>query len=382
MPVAFSNAVGLLNATPGDAAMPAISVTGPNVALLLIIQCNGASFTSVTDTAGMTWALRGRATNSFGFVLELWAAFRSTTVTNNVVTAHPSGSQAFQSIVLAGFSGATGFATGSLPVITTTAGQISISPTSAQGMAIAAYRFSSTQVPTPGAGFTQAGSSATTNYTLVEFQSFSTTQTNLILDVGTGANDQNGGIGDALIGPASGVVTTLFPKSLVATWTNSTVGDTPILNQMQYRVTGQSTFIDNTIQGPTSGSVSYLIGLTPNTSYDLRVTASNSVGSASSSIFTIMTAPMPVGATAVIDARIQPPDSFQDSVGSLWSITAGGQCMFNQQTDLNTASVIQMALTNSGTVIWQQNSSLNWYAKNAVLPTVQGGWAGPNPAPF
>lgn len=381
MPVAFSTAVELMENTPaGNAVMPAITVAGTNVALVLWIHTNGTTYSSVSDTAGSTWVLRARTDAGSTFYLEEWAALLSTGVSGNVVTAVPTGSPFFRAMILAGFTGVTGFDAAG-PGISTAAGQISISPQATSFMAIAGYRFS-TFLPTAGATFTGIGSSNNTNYTLAEYKSFSTAQASVLMDVGTGANTENGGIVDVLIGPVSSVTTTLFPNSMIVSWVNAGVGDTPIDNHVRYRATLQPTFLDNN-RPYTTGTSQPLSGLSANTSYDIVVQAHNAAGDAFSNTFVILTAPMPAGATAVLDGRIQnPATTFLDASGVTWNITSGAQCAYNSTVDLSTASVDQMALTNSGTLIWQRNTSLNWYNKAATASPVQDGWTGPVAAPF
>jgi hypothetical protein len=55
-----------------------------------------------------------------------------------------------------------------------------------------------------------------------------------------------------------------------------------------------------------------------------------------------------------------------DAAGNLWTITAGGQVAVGGVADTTTGAVTEIAYVNG--VIWQENTSANWYSKTS--PTV------------
>src|SRR6185503_232111 len=92
----------------------------------------------------------------------------------------------------------------------------------------------------------------------------------------------------------------------------------------------------------TTGSTQTITGKVPNTSYDVRVKATNTAGSAFSTIVTAQTlasAPPPGGAIVVDSRRQNPRETFVDSAGVTWSISLMGKVMFNGVEDATTGYV-------------------------------------------
>lgn len=101
--------------------------------------------------------------------------------------------------------------------------------------------------------------------------------------------------------PGTPVAWIITPTSVSLTWSVSAAGTAPITYQLQYRVSGQGSFLPGY---PASSAVSGTIsGLTPGNDYDFQVIAANASGVSYSNILTIL-API-VGGT-VTAANYQP----------------------------------------------------------------------------
>lgn len=81
--------------------------------------------------------------------------------------------------------------------------------------------------------------------------------------------------------------------------------------------------------------------------------------------------------TIILDGRVQnPPQTFPDNAGVVWSISINGRVATNGVEDSTTAQVTFMAFVNG--VIWQQNAAGNWFSKTSQAAA----WQGPATSPL
>lgn len=94
-------------ATVTSQALPAFSTNFTNEIVYIVAEINGAQISSISDTAGLTWA---RRVTSFPVsspnACELWSAKASGLLSGNVATLTYSGTNSFISTSMFAFSGA------------------------------------------------------------------------------------------------------------------------------------------------------------------------------------------------------------------------------------------------------------------------------------
>lgn len=187
-----------------------LTTSNANDIVVVAVTLNGGTVTSISDVAGLTWALR-KTTSGLGASnpIEEWYAKSTGALTGDVITVNVSASTTFVGGVAFGVSGAT-FAspldpyTSALPFGIGGSAQ-TFSTYNANTMVIGLYRFQSTSTPTAGAGWTGIGTNTST-FELAEYQTFTAAQTSTSAAIGTGAGNANGGIVDAFTSDAPNTI--------------------------------------------------------------------------------------------------------------------------------------------------------------------------------
>lgn len=182
-----------------------LTTSAANDVIIVCIAPNAGPVASVSS-ANVTYTKR--STNNLAgasFPEECWYGIASSPLSSEVITVTQQSS-AFISAVAFGVSGAnTSSPFDSHGPFTISAGPTDLSVTTgvANTFIFGSYRFGSTSTPTAGAGFTRIGSAVLT-FHLTEYQIVSTTQSALDVAIGTGAGNQNGGVGDAIVQAGGG----------------------------------------------------------------------------------------------------------------------------------------------------------------------------------
>jgi endoglucanase len=164
-----------------------------------------------------------------------------------------------------------------------------------------------------GLSVTVTGLTANTSY---DFQVIATNSngsaTSQILTVSTAA------VGTAPSAPSALRASNITSTGLTLTWTGST-GTAPITYQPRYRVAGASAF--TSFGSPISGASVNITGLTPNTNYEFRVDAINSVATTVSTLLpatTLGTTTAPSAPTGLIASN-----QSQTGITVAWSASTG-----------------------------------------------------------
>lgn len=173
----------------------------------------------------------------------------------------------------------------------------------------------------------------------------------------------------------------MTPSSFTVSWTDPT-GAPPLVKQTQVRVASpQGAWIDNPA-GTTAATTQLHAGISPATTYDVRVHVSNAVGENWSAIVQATT---PAGSPngVVLDVRVQNPrQTFIDSFGVTWGISPHGVILQNNATDTQfSQGVLYMALVND--TLYQMSYPHVWYQRaTAAAPNNLGWTQGTSPLPF
>jgi hypothetical protein len=196
-----------------------ITINSPNECLIGFTATNSGAVTNVTDTLGLSWALR--ATNGAGQPEEEFYALGPTSggfpQTDTISFNAPSG------FIAAGVVGIVGCNTSSPfdgSAVVGTSDPLTISTSHTNTIVLGGFRMSSTAAPTAGSGYTQLGNGF---YTLNEYQTFTSTQSGLSVTIGTGAGNANGAIADAIVLNAAAVLPAIAPGTTVVSATGTTL---------------------------------------------------------------------------------------------------------------------------------------------------------------
>jgi hypothetical protein len=184
---------------------PATLTTAYRDVIIYVVTFSGAGglhVTSVSDTAGNTWANRAAVPQSGPNAIEVWYAKASGPLSSDVITPTFSGAASSQASIAFGVSCAnlsTPFdSNGSLPnTIANLATAATISTSNANDFIYGFYVFAGTATPTAGSGFTLISNVGSFGYMMTEYQIVTSTQSGLAVSVGTGAGDTKSGGGDA-----------------------------------------------------------------------------------------------------------------------------------------------------------------------------------------
>jgi hypothetical protein len=180
--------------------LPGLNTSNSKEPIIVFGMQNGASISSVTSP---NLVFTRRATTGGANPLEEWTASSANPLVNEVITITYSVAPTFGRAAAFGVSGTPAappvpFDTNaSLPVNNTVAADPQFSTTAANTIVLAAMRFVVTGSPTPGAGWTAIANVAN-SFFLVEYQVFTSAQSNTTAAVATGHNDENGSLVDAL----------------------------------------------------------------------------------------------------------------------------------------------------------------------------------------
>lgn len=180
--------------------------------IVVMVAANSGTVSSISDTAGRTYAKRSGATSGGGNGIEMWYANSASAVTSDVITVTLSGFSGFTTIHAFGVSNTyTGSspwdANAALPDISVGAAPRdprSATTSNASNFIIGAFRMASTSNPTAGSGYTMIFGSSGSGWALTEYKVVAATQSGLSVTVGTGSNTSNGGIADALMEAGGG----------------------------------------------------------------------------------------------------------------------------------------------------------------------------------
>lgn len=180
----------------GTSIGASLTTANANDVIVVICLANGADLESITDDAGLTWTkiTEGGGSNK----IDLWYAIAASALTSNTITCNFSVAASFSTLDVFGISGANTSspfdADASTPANGTTS-ELVVSTDTADCFIIGGYRMG-TANPTAGSGWTLISGA---NFQLAEYKIVSSPQTDLVVDIGTGAGGQNGGVADAIV---------------------------------------------------------------------------------------------------------------------------------------------------------------------------------------
>lgn len=172
----------------------ALTTTNPNDVIVLEVVQNGAGVKSVSDSAGLTWTLRGIAGAGSQTISEYYAIAPSALSADNITVAF-NGATSYvdlNAFAVSGANTAAPFDMTSPAAIASGPGAVTTS--NSNDFVFAGYRFEYDQTPQAGEGWTTLKSAG--GYYLSEDQITSAAQTGLVATAST--VDQNGGIVDAI----------------------------------------------------------------------------------------------------------------------------------------------------------------------------------------
>jgi hypothetical protein len=189
------------NFTSGSSASLSLTTAHANDVIIAAVTVNNTTVASI-KSAHLNFTLRKREQASDGLpdYLEVWYAVAPAALSSEVITVTLSnGNTDYCTVDVFGISGAntTTIFDGnpSLPAAVPS-GDIKLSTSNAKDFVFGVYRMSTTATPTAGAGWTQISGA---NYQLVQYRIVSATQSNLDVAIGTGSDNDNAGIGDAVM---------------------------------------------------------------------------------------------------------------------------------------------------------------------------------------
>ena len=214
--------------------------------------------------------------------------------------------------------------------------------------------------------FVQAGGA--TNCTVAGLQSMTAYEFGVIAANSAGAGPVSSTLsvttasGAAVPGaPTALVISNISSTGMNCAWTTPASGGTGLIYTVQYRMLGQSTW--SLGAGNISATSTAITGLSPATSYNIQVTASNNVGTGPASAFvTATTAAMTTGLVASIAWNLPPSGTFQHGSGSIGvnvHVTPA-------------ASPVEFGFSNSATVLptnWTGGLHINTDLWGAYVPT-------------
>lgn len=178
------------------------STSGP-AKVIVAVLIGAANVSSVTG-ASLTFTQRAAAAN-FPNNIELWEADAGSSFSSQSFTVNFDASTGYASAVAFAVADADDWdVNASLPDEQAGTTDPTVSTTAAETMIIGAFRFQTTASPTPPSGWTAIQGAG---YLGVWYRNYTSAQSSLsIPDGGTGLNDSNAAIGDALAAAVSGSV--------------------------------------------------------------------------------------------------------------------------------------------------------------------------------
>lgn len=200
---------GSAHGNSGSASSQAVTLTTALAGIIyVVILTNGGPITGVSDTAGLTYALRASASAGGSNVIETWYAVSAGAHTSNVITATTTSAN-FITVEAFGVSGCdTSTIWDAHAGIPVTAGgaapvtPLSISTSTADDFIIGVMREANTASPIEDTGWTKISGA---DYSLSEYKIVSSVQTALAVQEGVvDANAANGAIADAIIIASAG----------------------------------------------------------------------------------------------------------------------------------------------------------------------------------
>jgi hypothetical protein len=169
--------------------------------------------------------------------------------------------------------------------------------------------------------------------------------------------------------PTSVAITNTTANGMTCSWVAPALGGTGITYNVQYRVTGQSAW--NSATNNLSATMFSLTGLSPATSYDIQITASNNVGSGPSSALTTAQTSSLTGLVTSITWNLAPTGSVTHGVGSIGVNAhvnpATASIQFGFSTSPTNPPTTWTAALNVNSDLWGQYvptpaSAGTWYA--------------------
>jgi Fibronectin type III domain len=165
----------------------------------------------------------------------------------------------------------------------------------------------------------------------------------------------------SLPGMPTGVVTTgITSNSMGCSWGAPIAGGAGIVYEVQYRISGQSIWIVGATNLP--ATIFNITGLSPSTSYDIQITASDSIGSGQPSTLLVAQTAQLSGQATSITWNLTPSGSFSHGVGAV-----GLNVHVNPAT-----TQVQFGFSTSATVmptIWTASIAVNSDIWGAYVPT-------------
>jgi hypothetical protein len=183
--------------TSGTSISVTLNTTNHNNLIFAVIEENSpAPITGVTSTSGLSFSQYGTSGVAYQ-EFEVWKATAPSPLTNESITV-TMASAAYLILSVFAVSNTTLAAPfDPHPFATSTTGDLSITTTNANNLIIACYRLSQPN-PTAGTSWTTLIGA---NYTLIQYLTVTSPQTNLDAVIGVGAGTQQSGISIALVQP-------------------------------------------------------------------------------------------------------------------------------------------------------------------------------------
>jgi len=171
-----------------------------------------------------------------------------------------------------------------------------------------------------------------------------------------------------LPGPPTGVIAAnITSNSMTCSWTAPTVGGTGVVYEVQYTISGQTTW--NTAASNISATTIGLSNLLPGTTYDLQVIASNTSGSGSPSTTITAQTVQVAGSVTAITWALAPTGSYAHGEGAI-----GVNAHVNPET-----ATIQFGFSTSSTsppTSWLTGVHVNsdLWGQYLATPATTGTW--------
>lgn len=200
----LDGSASVLNAggSAGSITLTLTTTQSPDVIVVAVVNNGGSGVSSMTS-AHLTFAKRATAAISAYNDIEEWYAIASAPLSSEVITiAFTDGSTPYNSACAFGIANANTSvifdSNGALPVQNTAAADPTFSTTSAKTLVFGLMRFSTTSSASAGSGWKSIYAPAGGAF-LVQYRVFSLAQSGATCSVGTGSNNENGSIVDAVI---------------------------------------------------------------------------------------------------------------------------------------------------------------------------------------
>jgi hypothetical protein len=169
--------------------------------------------------------------------------------------------------------------------------------------------------------------------------------------------------------PTTVTVIIITSASVTCWWTAPTTGGSDAVYDVQYRVSGQSTW--TTAAAGISAANYSISGLAPATTYDIRITASNSNGSGPPSVLTNVHTAQLAGLVSGITWNLAPTGSFAHGDGDIGLNVHVNPATSPVQFGFSASATSPPTSWSAGTLV---NSDL--WGQYVAVPATAGSWYG------